>query len=80
MDYNDFVIGYSGAFTRPVSKEDNLAFAELSGDFNPVHFDDGAARDVGFAGAISNGFVTESRIPSARSKTWWWRWRRTRAS
>ncbi len=65
MHYNDFTIGYRGAFTKPVTAEDNRAFAELSGDFNPVHFDDAAARELGFPAAISNGFVTESRVAGA---------------
>lgn len=69
LDYEDFVVGYRGEFTKAVTAEDNSAFAELSGDFNPVHFDDAAARELGFPGAISNGFVTESRIAGALVNT-----------
>lgn len=63
--YDDFVVGYKGEFTKAVTAEDNAAFAELSGDFNPVHFDDAVARELGFPAAISNGFVTESRVAGA---------------
>lgn len=63
--YEDFVIGYKGAYTKTVTAADNQAFAELSGDFNPIHFDDALARTLGFPAAVSNGFVTESRVAAA---------------
>jgi 3-hydroxybutyryl-CoA dehydratase len=63
--YDEFVVGFRGAFTRKVSEQDNLQFAEISGDYNPIHYQDEAARSVGFSGKISNGFVTESRVAAA---------------
>lgn len=63
--YDDFVVGYKGTYTKAVTAEDNKAFAELSGDFNPIHFDDVVARKLGFPAAVSNGFVTESRVAAA---------------
>lgn len=68
-EYNDFIIGYKGSFLKTVTEEDNRAFAELSGDYNPIHFDDKVARTLGFPEAISNGFVTESRIAGALVET-----------
>ncbi len=38
------------------------AFARLSGDRNPVHFDDGFARRIGFDGHIAHGAVTASLL------------------
>lgn len=35
-------------------------FAEFSGDYNPVHFDDEAARAQGFKGRIAHGMVGAS--------------------
>lgn len=35
-------------------------FADFSGDFNPVHFDDKAAREAGFKGRIAHGMLTSS--------------------
>ena len=69
MNYDDFVVGYTGSFTRPVTEHDNTLFAELSGDYNPVHFDDDLARCLGYEGRISNGFVQESRIAAALVET-----------
>lgn len=65
MDYADFQVGYKGTFEKPVTSEDNRLFGELSGDDNPVHFDDAVAQSLGFEGRISNGFVQESRLAGA---------------
>lgn len=35
-------------------------FAEFSGDFNPVHFDDAKAIEQGFKGRIAHGMVSAS--------------------
>lgn len=37
-------------------------FADFSGDFNPVHFDDEAARAQGFKGRIAHGMVAASHF------------------
>lgn len=37
-------------------------FAEFSGDFNPVHFDDSAAIAQGFKGRIAHGMVAASHF------------------
>jgi 3-hydroxybutyryl-CoA dehydratase len=38
------------------------AFAKLSGDRNPVHFDDAFARSIGFEGRIAHGAVTAALL------------------
>ena len=45
---------------RVVSAADIDAFCELSGDHNPLHTDDGYARDAGFAGRIAHGLLVLS--------------------
>ncbi len=45
-----------------VTDEHIEAFARLSGDRNPVHFDDGFARRIGFDGHIAHGAVTASLL------------------
>lgn len=69
MRYGTFVVGYKGEFTKTVTKRDNELFAELSGDYNPLHFDDSIAKDFGFEQRVSNGFVTESRVAAALVET-----------
>lgn len=69
MTYDDFPVGSKGQFRKPVTEHDNALFAELSGDYNPIHFRDDVAQAGGFEGRISNGFVTESRIAGALVET-----------
>ncbi len=38
-----------------VSRADIAQYAQLSGDHNPIHVDDDAARALGFSGAIAHG-------------------------
>ncbi len=45
-----------------VGDEHIEAFARLSGDRNPLHFDDDFARRVGFEGHIAHGAVTASLL------------------
>jgi 3-hydroxybutyryl-CoA dehydratase len=45
---------------RVVTAADIEAFVELSGDRNPLHTDDDAARDAGFAGRIAHGLLVLS--------------------
>ena len=37
-----------------------IKFAEVSGDFNPIHFDDKAAEKLGFERKIVHGFLSSS--------------------
>lgn len=69
MKYSDFIVGYKGSYTKKVTERDNDLFAELSGDFNPIHFKDEAAQTHGFQSKVSNGFVSESRIAAALVET-----------
>src|SRR5262245_23142922 len=45
-----------------VTDEHIEAFARLSGDRNPVHFDDAFARRIGFDGRIAHGAVTTALV------------------
>lgn len=45
-----------------VTDEHIELFARLSGDRNPVHFDDAFARRLGFDGRIAHGAVTASLL------------------
>jgi acyl dehydratase len=43
---------------RVVTREDLVAYAEASGDRNPLHTDDAFARSAGFPGVIAHGMFT----------------------
>lgn len=40
-----------------VTREQIRAYAEASGDRNPIHLDDGVARSVGLPGVIAHGML-----------------------
>ena len=43
--------------TRVVSQDQINAYAEASGDFNPIHVDEDFARSVGLPGTIAHGLL-----------------------
>jgi acyl dehydratase len=47
---------------RVVTREDVRAYAEASGDRNPLHEDDTVARSVGFPGIIAHGMFTMGHL------------------
>lgn len=55
-------VGERAQRSMRVTDEKIEAFAQLSGDRNPVHFDDAFARRIGFEGHIAHGAVTASLL------------------
>jgi 3-hydroxybutyryl-CoA dehydratase len=58
--FEDLAVGMEASYTKKISNEDVLAFAELSGDTNPVHLDDDYAAKTMFKQRIAHGFLTAS--------------------
>jgi acyl dehydratase len=50
---------------RTVTRGDVAAYAEASGDRNPLHLDDAFARAAGFPGVIAHGMLTMGHLASA---------------
>ncbi|MFL5768058.1 MAG: MaoC family dehydratase [Actinomycetota bacterium] len=50
---------------RTVLREDVKAYADASGDQNPLHQDDAFAREVGFPGVIAHGMFTMGHLASS---------------
>ncbi len=55
-------VGERATRSMIVTDESIELFARLSGDRNPVHFDDAFARRIGFEGHIAHGAVTASLL------------------
>ena len=55
-------VGDTASVEHVFTQEDVAAFARLSGDDNPVHLDDDAARRMGFSGTIVHGLLAASLI------------------
>src|SRR5437867_3701074 len=55
------------AFSVPkvVKREDVKAYADASGDQNPLHQDDNFARSVGFPGIIAHGMFSMAHLTKA---------------
>ncbi|MFT7253968.1 MAG: 3-hydroxybutyryl-CoA dehydratase [Paracoccaceae bacterium] len=58
----DIEIGMRRHLNKVVTDRDIEMFAEVSTDHNPVHLDEGYARDTIFSGRIAHGMLTASLI------------------
>ena len=56
------------AMTRRVTQEQIAAYAEASGDRNPIHLDPEFARRVGLAGTIAHGMLEMAVLAEAVSR------------
>ncbi|MGH6865813.1 MAG: MaoC family dehydratase [Methyloceanibacter sp.] len=63
--FEDLVPGMEASVAKKISNEDVLAFADLSGDINPVHLDDQFAARTIFKKRIAHGFLTGALFSTA---------------
>ncbi len=59
---DDISVGMTESFAKSVSEVDILAFADLSGDRNPVHLDQAYAETTMFKGRIAHGMLSAAFI------------------
>ena len=59
---DDLKPGMSESFTKTVSERDVTLFGEISGDMNPVHFDEAYAKTTIFGGRIVHGALVLSYL------------------
>ncbi len=65
MRFEDLAVGREiPGLGKVVTREDVKAYADASGDQNPLHQDDGFARAVGFPGIIAHGMFTMAHLAS----------------
>ncbi len=58
----DLKPGMSESFTKTVSERDVQLFGEVSGDTNPMHFDEAYAKTTIFKGRIAHGVLSLSYL------------------
>lgn len=58
----DLSPGMSASFTKTVTERDIALFGEVSGDTNPVHFDEAFAQATPFKGRIAHGVLAASYV------------------
>ena len=60
--FEDLRVGMRETFAKQVNGSDLVAFAELSGDRNPIHLSEDFAARTPFGGRIAHGLYTASFI------------------
>ncbi len=60
--FEDLEIGQSHETLHTIREEDIVKFAEVSGDYNPLHMDDDFAAQTPFGKRIAHGALTASYI------------------
>jgi acyl dehydratase len=61
-DTMNLKVGDTASLTRKVTNADLRAFAEVSGDHNPIHLDDGFAATTRFGKCIAHGMFGASLV------------------
>ncbi|MEL7048321.1 MAG: MaoC family dehydratase [Pseudomonadota bacterium] len=60
--FDDLEVGMEASLTKVVTETDIYAFAEISGDKNPVHIDEAYAADTIFKQRVAHGILTAGYI------------------
>ena len=60
--YEDLEVGMFHETEHVITEDDIQAFAEVSGDFNPLHMDEDFAKNTVFGQRIAHGALTASYI------------------
>ncbi|MHA2380721.1 MAG: MaoC family dehydratase [Candidatus Thorarchaeota archaeon] len=60
--HKDFNLGQSAEVVRTIREEDIQTFGDLSGDYNPLHFDEEWSSTTFFEGRIAHGLLAASFI------------------
>ncbi len=61
-------IGYKTTHTKTITEADITKFAEVSGDYNPVHMKEEFAKKTFFGGRIAHGILAVSLISAQMAK------------
>ena len=67
--FEDVDVGYEiPVHKKVVKREDVKAYADASGDQNPLHQDDAFAQSVGFPGIIAHGMFTMAHLTTGLTR------------
>ncbi|MEM0302049.1 MAG: MaoC family dehydratase [Archaeoglobaceae archaeon] len=71
-DYKEFKklsgelnVGYKFNFAKKITEADVQLFGLISGDMNPIHFDEEFAKKTRFGGRVAHGMLTTSLVSTA---------------
>ena len=66
--YEDIKVGERASAERTITEADVLAFAQLTGDFNPIHVDEEFARRSRWEGRIAHGMLVAGLVTQTLSE------------
>jgi len=62
VKFDDYEVGDSAKFTKQITEEDVMKFAEVSGDYNPIHVNPEFAKTQMFGKQIAHGVISVGLI------------------
>ncbi len=65
VKYDDYEIGDSASFTKKITEDDVMKFAEVSGDYNPLHTDPEFAKTQMFGEQVAHGVISVGLISAS---------------
>jgi 3-hydroxybutyryl-CoA dehydratase len=67
-DYEHIQVGERASASRTITEADIDSFAELSGDYNPIHVDDEYAKCTRWGGCIAHGMLVAGLVAQTLSE------------
>ena len=65
VKFDDYKVGDSAKFTKTISEEDVMKFAEVSGDYNPIHVNPEYAKTQIFGKQVAHGVISVGLISAS---------------
>ena len=65
MRYSELSVGQTAEYSKQITDREIRAFAEITGDHNPVHLDEAAASRTRFGGRIAHGMLSGGLVSAA---------------
>ncbi len=62
VKWDDYKVGDSAKFTKKITEEDVMKFAEISGDYNPIHVNPDFAKTQMFRKQVAHGVISAGLI------------------
>ena len=62
VKWEEYEIGQSASFTKTITEEDVMKFAEVTGDFNPIHVNPEYAKTQMFGKQVAHGALSAGLI------------------
>ena len=69
--YEDEIkLGMTGTYTKRITSDDVERYAQVTGDYNPLHMNEDFAKTTQFKGRIAHGMISAGLISACLSTTY----------